>query len=262
MDLDFRGRREAGVRALDGWLDASARTEGPALYDGLAALPLMLSVRAAVRAHVEAHSGQMEKATAYLKVALDHLSPPPARLVAVGGLSGSGKSRFSRELAPQIGASPGAVILRTDEIRKRLAGGPPTAELSQDKYSAEFSAKVYAKLLAEARALLAAGRTVILDATFLDPEFRHDVEDLAAAASVPFHGIWLDAPPAILKARVEARQNDASDATVAVLKNQLAHQSGPPPWPVIDTSGPTEVSVQHWLKGQGAVARATPRALV
>ncbi len=258
MDLDFRDRREAGVRALDGWLDASARSEGPALFEGLAALPLMLSVRAAVRAHVEAHSGHMEAARAYLKAALDHLSPPPARLLAVGGLSGSGKSRFSRQLAPRIGASPGAVILRTDEIRKRLAGQQPTAGLPQDHYSPEISARVYATLLTEARALLSAGRSVILDATFLDPDFRVDVEHLGAEASVPFHGIWLDAPPAILKARIEARQNDASDATVAVLNSQIARQPGPAPWQVIDTSGPIEACVQNWLQDQGLLPDRPP----
>ena len=129
MDLDFRRRRDAGVRVLSAYLDEGLRNLGGDLLGGLATLPLMMSVRAAVRAHVQAHSGDLEAACAYLEAGLEHLSPPPPRLVAVGGLSGSGKSTFARLIAPGLGASPGAVVLRTDEVRKRLLGVRPEAGL-------------------------------------------------------------------------------------------------------------------------------------
>ena len=88
MDLDFRRRRDAAVRVLSAYLDQAARVLGADLHAGLAALPLMLSVRAGVRAHVQAHSGDDAAAIAYLNAALDHLTPQPASLTAVGGLSG------------------------------------------------------------------------------------------------------------------------------------------------------------------------------
>ena len=138
MDLDFRGRRDAGVRALSAYLDEAARSFPAELWVGLAALPLMLATRAAVRAHVSAHSGDPQAAQAYVEAAIAHLAPPPPVLAAVGGFSGSGKSRFSRGVAPALGASPGAVILRTDEIRKRLANIPPTDALPREAYAPQF----------------------------------------------------------------------------------------------------------------------------
>eukprot|EP01041_Mallomonas_annulata_P028090 gene28090-49879_t len=126
MDLAFRGRRDAAVRALSAYLDEAGRSFPAEIWDGLATLPLMLSVRAGVRAHVTAHSGDPATARAYVEAAIAHLEPTAPVLTAVGGFSGSGKSTFARAVAPQLGASPGAVILRTDEVRKRLLNVPPT----------------------------------------------------------------------------------------------------------------------------------------
>ncbi len=99
MDLDFRGRRDAANRALNGYLDEAGRGLPRSLWAGLAALPLMLSTRAAVRAHVAAHGGDDRMAAEYLRSALAHLRTPAARLVAIGGLSGSGKTTLARALA-------------------------------------------------------------------------------------------------------------------------------------------------------------------
>jgi aminoglycoside phosphotransferase family enzyme/predicted kinase len=254
MDLDFRRRRDAAVRVLSAYLDQAQRHFGPAVIEGLAALPLMLSVRAAVRAHVNAHSGDPAGASAYLDAAIAHLDPPGPRLVAVGGLSGSGKTTFARLIAPGFGPSPGAVVLRTDEIRKRLAGAGPTEPLSRDIYTPEFYEKVYDVLVAEARGLLAVGRAVVLDATFLEPAMRARVERLAAEAGVSFSGVLLEAPADVLAARVEGRAGDASDANVAVLMGQierLASQGPPgPAWSRIDASGPSEESAEDWTRRQ------------
>ena len=78
MDLDFRGRRDAGVRVLSAYMDQAARSFGPMLWEGLAALPLMMAVRAGVRAHVSMHAGDVELSKAYVDAAIAHLSPPSA----------------------------------------------------------------------------------------------------------------------------------------------------------------------------------------
>jgi aminoglycoside phosphotransferase family enzyme/predicted kinase len=246
MDLDFRRRRDAGVRVLSAYLDEALRSFGPEMLDGLAALPLMLAVRAGVRAHVWAHTGDDAAAGAYLDAALDHLSPPPPKLVAVGGLSGSGKSTFARLIAPGLGPSPGAVVLRTDEIRKRLMGVAPEARLPATVYSPSFYNEVYETLIAETRRLLAAGRAVVLDATFIQPELRARVEEAAIGAGAPFHGVWLEAAPEVLAQRIEAREGDASDATVATLRMQLERDVGPIGWVRIDASGPAQDSAEAW----------------
>lgn len=251
MDLDFRGRRDAAVRALSGYMDAAARTFPAELWDGLASLPLMLSVRAAVRAHVTAHSGDPAAARAYVEAAIAHLSPPPPVLAAVGGLSGSGKSHFSRAIAPRLGASPGAVILRTDEIRKRLAGLAPTQPMSRAAYTPQSQGRTYDEMMANARAVLKAGQSVVLDATFLDPGLRARVESLAAECGTPFRGAWMDAPVEVLEARVAGRTGDASDATVAVLRDQVGRLQQPVGWPVVDATAPTDAAAEAWRAGPG-----------
>ena len=247
MDLDFRDRRAPAVRVLSGYLDEAARGFPAELWEGLAALPLMLSVRAAVRAHVSAHSGEAALGRRYLQAAMAHLAPAPPVLAAVGGLSGSGKSTVARELAPALGAAPGAVILRSDEIRKRQAGLAPTEKAPALAYGAEADAAVFAELFGVAETLLRAGRAVVLDATFLRPELRTAAEAAAKAAGAPFLGLWLQAPADVLEARVAARSGDASDAGVEVLRSQLTRDPGPMDWRVIDAAGSPAAAAQAAL---------------
>jgi aminoglycoside phosphotransferase family enzyme/predicted kinase len=248
MDLDFRGRRDAAVRALSGYLDEAARRFPEEIWSGLASLPLMLSVRAGVRAHVTAHSGDPATARAYVEAAIRHLAPAAPVLAAVGGLSGSGKSRFARGVAPSLGASPGAVILRTDEVRKRLLDIAPTERLPPEGYAPEAYARAYDAMFENARAMLQAGRAVVLDATFIDPALRARAEALATRCEVPFHGAWLDAPVEMLEDRVAGRRGDASDATVEVLHDQVRRMEGQTVgWTKVSTAAPKDQAAETWL---------------
>ncbi|MDB5433057.1 MAG: gluconate kinase [Caulobacter sp.] len=230
MDLDFRRRRDAGVRVLAAYLDEAARLFPEDLWAGLEAMPLMLSVRAGVRCHVQAHSHDMEAAKAYLAAAIEHLKPHGAGLVAVGGLSGSGKSTFARLVAPGLGASPGAVVLRTDEIRKRMWGVGPLDHLPPAAYERAFGRTVYERMFHEASLALAAGRWVVMDAVFLDPAERTRAAEVAARTGVPFEGVWLQTDAALMRERVDARTGDASDADAAVLETQLTRDPGDITW--------------------------------
>lgn len=249
MDLDFRERRDAGVRVLSAYLDEAARVFPDTLWEAVAALPLMLSVRAGVRAHVSAHSGDDALSLAYIEAAIAHLSPAPPRLAAVGGLSGAGKSTFARNIAPALGAAPGAVVIRTDEVRKRLLKVPPFERLPESAYAGDLYPRSYDALIANARTLLKAGHGVVLDATFIDPGLRARVERLAVDCGVPFDGIWLEAPLEVLEARVAARTNDASDATVGTLQDQLARHASEVAWRRVDASGDIAQAASAWLKG-------------
>ncbi len=238
MDLAFRGRPDAANRALNAWLDEAGRSFGVDRMDGLAALPLFQSVRAAVRAHVSGHGGEGEAARRYLAAAQDHLVASPSRLIAVGGLSGSGKSTLARALAPGLGASPGAVVLRSDEIRKRMFGAGPTERLPKSAYAPEVSPSVYGLMLKEARAVLRAGVSVVLDAAFLKPQERENAERLGRETGTPLHGLWMDAPGPVLQARLRGRAGDASDADECVLIQQLAIDLGEIGWRRIDATAP------------------------
>lgn len=246
MDLDFRGRRDAAVRALSAYLDEAARAFPAEIWRGVAAMPLMLSVRAAVRAHVSAHSGEAETGRAYVEAAIAHLAPPPPVLAAVGGLSGSGKSTFARAMAPGLGASPGAVILRTDEVRKRLEGVAPTETLPASAYTPQAQARAYDEMFANAADLLRAGASVVLDATFIDAGLRTRAAALAEDCGVAFRPAWLDAPVEVLAARVAGRSGDASDATVDVLRQQATRLGGEIGWTKVDAAAPTASAVAAW----------------
>ncbi|RAK57909.1 AAA family ATPase [Phenylobacterium deserti] len=250
MDLEFRGRRDTAVRVLSGYLDQAARSFPETLWGGLAILPLMLSVRAAVRAHVSAHSGDDALSRRYIQAGIAHLQAPPPVLAAVGGFSGSGKSSFARQVAPRLGASPGAVILRTDEVRKRLAGVAPADRLPPEAYAPEAQARAYDAMFDDARRLLEAGRAVVLDATFMDPVLRDRAQALAKAVGAPFHGAWLQAPADVLRERVRGRTGDASDADVAVLEAQLHRDLGPLGWRTAQADQPCAISAAEWLAAE------------
>jgi predicted kinase len=207
----------------------------------------MLSVRAAVRAHVSANAADARAAAAYLDAALAHLSPAPPRLTAVGGLSGTGKTGFARRIAPVLGASPGAVVMRSDEVRKRMLGRPPHETLPPEAYERSVTDRVFETLFAEAERALRAGRAVVLDATFMRPGLRERVEALGRAVGVRFDGVWLEADPGVLAARVAARSGDASDATIATLRAQLDEDLGEIGWTRLDAGGPPDAAASAWI---------------
>jgi len=222
MDLDLRHGRAAANRVLNRYV---ARTGDAGLVAGL---PVWLSLRAMIRAHVEAARGS--DPDALLAAAEAHLRPAPARLVAVGGLQGTGKSTLARALAPALGRCPGALVLRTDEIRKRRFGVAPEQRLPPDAYAEAVSREVHAEMFALADQALAGGQAVILDAVFLDPAQRRAAEAPARALGLAFDGLWLEAPLEVLRARLAARKNDASDADEAVLLRAAKADPGPIAW--------------------------------
>ena len=231
MDLVVRSRPAAANRLLNGYLDEAARHFPGTLWRGLAALAQFLAVRASVRAHVNASNGDAAKALAYLSAAEGFLAPATPRLFAVGGLSGAGKSVLARAVAPLAGDSPGAIVLRSDEIRKRQAGVAPTERLPPTAYSPAVDAKVADEMLDLAADILKAGRSVVLDATFLSATTRARVGSLARDLAVPFSPVWLEGETPLLRRRLLTRRNDASDADAGVLERQLAVDASDVAWP-------------------------------
>ena len=213
----------------------------------LALLPLFLSCRAAVRAKTSASAARVQEDAAarrrledtareYLAMAGELLRPPAPRLVAIGGLSGTGKSTLALRLAPALGAAPGALVLRSDEIRKALCGVGRLEPLGPGGYDDAVTARVYRTLIARAAVGVAAGRAVIADAVFRRQQDRVAIEQVAAAAGVPFDALWLTAPDDVLMRRVAARTGDPSDATADIVRWQLAQRIGDLTWSPLDAS--------------------------
>ena len=173
----------------------------------------------------------------YLAQADELLTPEPPRLIAVGGFSGSGKSTLAFGLAPSAGAPPGAVVIRSDEIRKKLCGVAPLERLAPEGYTDEMSKRVYATLMTEADKVVRSGYVAIADAVFAESADRNAIEHVARAAGVPFVGLWLEAPAGVLIVRVDGRGPDASDAGGEVVRRQLAYRLDDVRWHRVDASG-------------------------
>ncbi|QDL92631.1 hypothetical protein FDP22_13045 [Paroceanicella profunda] len=231
MDLIHRGEAALVPQLMSRYLAATRD------YAALDLMAPLVSVRAAVRALVALMSPDAAQgavtAGAFLDLAIAACAPPPApRLLAVSGRSGTGKSTLAAGLARGL---HGAVILRSDEIRKRMLGMAPEARPGPGAYAPGVSARVYRRLFADARRALRAGATVVLDAAFLEPQMQRHAAALAGACALPFTGLWLDADTETLCHRLARRRGDASDADSAVMHRQP--QAAPPPgWHCLDAA--------------------------
>ena len=255
MDLGARGLPAHANAVLNAYLDACGST---ANLIGLKALPLFLSMRAMIRAKVEllrAELGSVARqtearrnATSYVLLARDYSALRRPRLVAIGGLSGSGKSSVARALAPHLGSFPGAVHVRSDAERKRLFGIGADQPLSENAYAAEVSDIVYGICRKRALMALEGGQAVIVDGVHAKPEEREAIATCAAKAGVAFAGIWLEAPPDTMRRRIAGRRGDISDATAAVLDEQLMYDLGPQSYAVVDASRPLDEVIASCLR--------------
>lgn len=238
MDLIHRGLANIANLVFNRYLDGNDELEGAP------ALPLFMSVRASVRAHVTASQARqadarrdalLTEARAYFDLARAFLRPRAVALVAVGGFSGSGKSTLAAALAPALGPAPGARVLSSDRIRKRLFGAAPTTRLPPAAYAPEASERVYREMRAQAARALSAGVAVVADAVFDRPALARAIETVAEDAHAPFFGLWLEGARDALAERIAARRDDPSDATVEVLDLQMARGEAPD-WHVLDAA--------------------------
>ena len=239
MDLDYRGQRVHANIVFNRYLEISDD------YDGLAAFPLFLSCRAAIRAHVSVSTAQVSRsaekcaeAEELLELAISYLQESSRRLIAIGGLSGTGKSTVARATAPVIGRAPGAVVVRSDYLRKKSQGVSEMSRLPQKAYTAESTEIVYGEIMKRAELALTAGYCAIADAVFGTQNERNAVASTAERNATKCEGYWLSAPEEILQSRIFTRREDASDATAEVLKSQIASISKPVAWRRLDASQP------------------------
>jgi aminoglycoside phosphotransferase family enzyme/predicted kinase len=246
MDLCERELRPLANRLLNEWLWRIAELPDASHEEALALLPMFLSRRAAIRAFVdaaaatvssgEAVQAELDRARTYQRVALSFLRPAPPTVLAIGGLSGSGKTTLALKRAPELGRTPGAVVVRSDVERKRSAGLALEERMPPGSYTPEASARTYAAMLARAERVLRAGHSVVLDAVFAREDERKAAEALAAKTGVPFEGLWLEVPKEVAQSRVAARSADASDATPAVVERQYGYELGELAWKRLDSS--------------------------
>ena len=226
--MDLHDHRLSGLA----WRLASGYFEHTGDYEGLALLQLYSVYRALVRAKVaqiREHQPQLARAARVheFRSFADHLAlaerlaePGAPLLVAMSGLSGSGKSIVAQSIAEHIGG----IRVRSDVERKRLFGLPPTAASGGSIYTAEATRRTYARLHAVARIAAAAGVPVVIDAASLRQAERDALRTLAAELGARFVLVVCEAPLDVLRARVGARAAagaDASEADLPVLERQI-----------------------------------------
>jgi predicted kinase len=195
--------------------------------------------RALVRAKVDAirmaesdaddDTAMLADVATYLRTAArDAIACAPV-VIAMTGLSGTGKSTVARPLARVLGAA----YVRSDVVRKELAGvaGAAPAAWQEGIYAGDVTEATYARLIAAGREAVAAGRPVVLDATFLDPRWREAAAAMAGEAGAPFLLVETVTNAGVLEARLAARSRrgaDPSDADVAVMRRQRQAQATDP----------------------------------
>jgi aminoglycoside phosphotransferase family enzyme/predicted kinase len=250
MDLVERGLEAAANGVLNGYFSAIRRIED---CDGIAALPLFMSLRAAIRAKVTAARLDLagdgdrlaiaQSAKRYFDLALALLVPAKPIIICTGGLSGTGKSALARALAPDLHPSPGALLFRSDVERKTLFGVAETDHLAPEAYQPAVTAKIYRILNDKAVRVARAGHSVIVDAVFAKPEERSAIETAVADIGVRFRGFFLQADLQTRLKRIAKRQPDASDADAGVARMQEEFSIGSMAWTVMDASGSPEATL-------------------
>jgi aminoglycoside phosphotransferase family enzyme/predicted kinase len=228
MDLMQRGHTDWAWLFLNTWLEKTGD------HGGLALLRYYAVYRALVRTKVAVlragqtqgpdHDKVLAEARTLMQLATVLTDPQPLRLDITHGLSGSGKTTATQTLMQ----TPGAIRLRSDIERKRLAGLDALARsgsgVGEQLYAADATRRTYGHLAALAGVVLDAGWPVIVDATFTARWQRDLLREQARSRSVDFHILDFQVPLPTLRARILKRAsegNDASEANLAVLQHQL-----------------------------------------
>jgi predicted kinase len=223
MDFDAAGRRDLRTHFLNSYLEQSGDWEGTRV------LPYYLCRQALVRGKVQsllanqppAGSPEAQQARTsarhYFQLSCQYTQPRSGCMVVFCGLSGSGKSTLARALASEVGG----VHIRSDAVRKHLAGIPIDQPGGEDTYDAEMTRKTYSRLSELGLTLASQGNIVILDATYPRSELRAALIHQARALSIPLHFVHCTAPLDVLRQRLMERRGDISDATAAILTSQV-----------------------------------------
>jgi aminoglycoside phosphotransferase family enzyme/predicted kinase len=224
MDLEARGRKDFGNAFLNTYIEQTGD------WEGLQVLPLYLSRQAYVRAKVNSfllddsgvpEDAKQEAATVasnYYRQAWEYAKPKQGQLILMSGLSGSGKTTVARHLARHLGA----IQIRSDAVRKHLAGIPLEQKGGDELYTSAMSEKTYNRLLELGLLLASQGFSVILDAKYDRLALRQDVIDRAKASHLPVKIVHCTAPQEVLRDRLLSRTGDVSDATADLLTQQQA----------------------------------------
>jgi aminoglycoside phosphotransferase family enzyme/predicted kinase len=250
MDFIRYDRHAAANTLLNRYLNRASIEH----FDALAALPLFMSLRAAIRANVllarlnqasRQDPDVLRSAHEYFELARRLIHPATPTLVAIGGLSGTGKSLLGRALAPDVMPLPGAVVLRSDVLRKQHFQVKETKRLPANAYQPQITDQIYDTLVQRASRALVQGYSVVVDAVFAREAERAAIREAALKQNIHFVGFFLVTDLATRQSRVRRREGDASDATPEIAGLQEQYDIGVIDWHIIDASGTPEQTLKQ-----------------
>ncbi|MGD9723130.1 MAG: AAA family ATPase [Pirellulales bacterium] len=265
MGLQRAGHAELAAAFCEAYVHAAGDDEGRRL------LPFYIAYRAAVRGKVDGmqtfnheiperdRAIALAKARGFWLLGLGALEAPQRRpcLLVIVGLPGTGKSTLAADLAARAGCE----VIRSDVVRKELAGAAPAASqaapFGEGIYTPEWTERTYDECRRRAEQLLFEGRRVIVDASFNSEAQRQTILEAAIHWGVPPLILECTADAAVVRARLAARTGDASDADWQIYEQAAARWQPPGPlaarhWVTIDTSAEREAALQQAL---GALKR-------
>lgn len=223
-DLDARGQLDLSNAFVNAYIEETGD------WEGLEVLPLYLCRQAYVRAKVtsflldDAGISAADKATAaqtatrYYHQAWQYAQLRQGQLFLMSGLSGSGKSTVARRLARRVGG----IQIRSDAVRKHLAGIPLHQRGDESLYTDAMTQQTYDRLLKLGERLATQGWSVILDAKFDRVSWRQRAIDVAQTHHLPLRILQCTAPVAAIRDRLNSRTADIADATADLLPSQQA----------------------------------------
>ena len=255
MDLERLGRPDLALRFLNAYLEASGD------WDAVPLLDFYRAYRAFVRGkvlgfQVAPRPELAADARALFELADAYTRPGRVpRLVITSGVMGSGKSTVARAVADRLGA----IVVRTDAVRKHLAGLPLHTRAAEafgaGLYAPGMGERVYAEAGRLAREALNAGWAVVIDGSFSRAAERAAARDVAVALSVPHVTLWCDTADAVIAARLRAREGDPGEVSDGRLELLTAHRaayetpSGEATTVAADTTGDAAVAADTALAG-------------
>jgi aminoglycoside phosphotransferase family enzyme/predicted kinase len=257
MDLERLGRPDLAIRFLNAYLEENGD------YEAVPLLDFYRAYRAWVRGKVTAfqvadHPERAGEARALFELAGRFVAPRRRpRLVITTGVMGTGKSTAARLAAARLGA----IVVRTDAVRKRLAGVPLRERVApafgEGLYAPEMGRRTYGEAARLAEELLRAGWPVIVDGSFSHAVERAEARAVADRHGLPFAVLWCDAPHHVLVERLRSRSGDrheVSDGREELLAEHRARYEAPAHESAVirlDTTGEAEAAVE---KAMAAIA--------
>ncbi|MEO1520800.1 MAG: AAA family ATPase [Cyanobacteria bacterium J06633_2] len=252
MDLEMKQRTDLSAAFLNTYVELTGD------WEGLEVLPIYVNRQSYVRAKVisfmlddpsvdeGAKEQASDRAAKYYTLAWNYAQPKQGRLILMAGLSGSGKSTTARHLAGILGA----VQIRSDAVRKHLAGIPLNQRGDDAMYTPDMTQKTYHHLAELGVRLANAGYSVILDAKYDRVQPRIEAIAQASAHNIPIHVIYCDAPMDVRLERVQQRSGDIADATADLVPKQIFEEFTPKEVPHVlklDTTTDTTAPLADWV---------------